>query len=49
LVTGADLLEQFGYLDLGGAFIVQTDHDIDAVPTFANLGTAGRLYFVASS
>lgn len=46
LVTGADLLAQFAYLALGGELIVQTDHDTDAVPTFANLGSTGHLYFV---
>lgn len=48
LVTGTNLLEQFDYLDFGGQLIAQTDHDVDAVPTFANLGSAGRLYFVVS-
>ncbi len=46
LVTGADLLESFAYLDIGGQLIVQTDHDTDAVPTFDNLGSTGHLYFV---
>lgn len=46
LVTGCDLLAQYKYLGLGGALVVQTDHDPDAVPTFANLGVQGRLYFV---
>lgn len=46
LVTGADLLEQFGYLDFGGQLIVQTDNDADAVPTLQNLGSTGNLFFV---
>lgn len=46
IVTGADLLEQFGYLGVGGRFIAQTDHDPDAVPTFSNLGVTGHLYFL---
>lgn len=46
LVTGADLLEQLGYLGIGGQFIVQTDNEADAVPTLANLGTNGHLYFL---
>ena len=46
MVTGADLLEQFGYLGIGGQLFVQTDNDPDAVPTFTNLGTIGHLYFV---
>lgn len=49
LVTGADLFEQFDYLDLGlGALIVQTDHDQDAVPTFTNLGTTGHVYYITA-
>lgn len=47
LVTGSDLLEQFEYLGLGGQLVVQTDHDVGAVPTFENLGTTGHLYFVS--
>lgn len=46
LVTGADLLEQFNYLGIGGGLVVQTASNTDAVPTFANLGTDGNLYFV---
>lgn len=45
LVTGADLLEQFGYLGLGGQMFAQTDHNADAVPTFEDLGTTGHYYF----
>ena len=48
MVTGADLLEQFGYLDFGGELIVQTDNDPDAVPMFTNLGDTGHLYFVVT-
>lgn len=46
LVTGADLLEPYRYLGFGGAMIVQTDHDQDAVPTFENLGLTSHLYFL---
>jgi hypothetical protein len=46
LITGADLLAQLAYLGIGGELIVQTDHDPDAVPTFANLGATGHLYFI---
>jgi hypothetical protein len=46
MITGADLLEQYGYLGIGGQLFVQTDNDTDAVPTFDNLGSLGRLYFV---
>lgn len=47
LVTGADLLAQYGYLGIGGKLIVQTDNDPAAVPTYANLGSTGHLFFVA--
>jgi predicted Zn-dependent protease with MMP-like domain len=46
LVTGCDLLGQFGYLRLGFQLWVATDGDPDAVPTFANLGTQSHLYAV---
>jgi len=49
LVTADDLLEQLGYLGIGGQMIVQTDFDTTQVPTFANLGSTGHLYFVSSS
>lgn len=46
MITGADLLAPYQYLDIGGQLIVQTDNDPDAVPTYDNLGTAGHLYFI---
>jgi hypothetical protein len=48
MVTGADLLEQFAYLGIGGMLLAQTSSDTDAVPTFTNLGSDGNLYFVVS-
>lgn len=47
LVTGADLLAQYGYLNFGGALYVQTTSNPDAVPTFDNLGADAQLYWVA--
>lgn len=47
LVTGADLLAQFAYLGIGGKLIVATDHNTDALPTFANLGVMAHLYYVS--
>lgn len=49
LVTSADLLEQYGYLGIGGQMIVQTDTDPDIVPGFYNLGVGanGHLYFIS--
>jgi hypothetical protein len=49
LITGADLLAQYGYLNFGGALIVQSDVMPDAVPTLANLGKQGHLYFVPTA
>lgn len=46
LVTGADLLEQLGYLEIGGALVCQTDTDLMAPPTFTNLGSTGHVFFV---
>lgn len=45
LVTGEDLLAQYAYLGIVGGLIVQTDHDVNAVPTYANLGVSSHLYF----
>lgn len=49
LITGADLLEQYAYLGLGGSLVAQTDNDVGIVPTFESLGAAANLYFVTSS
>jgi len=46
LVTGADLLAQYDYLNFGGELWVQTDLDPAAVPTYENLGTTSHLYFI---
>jgi hypothetical protein len=46
LVTGANLLEPFAYMDFGGQLYVVTDHDADAQPTFASLGDRSHLLFV---
>lgn len=48
LVTGANLLGQYGYLGFGGGLWAQTLSDQDAVPTFANLGGDGKLYWVTA-
>src|SRR5580658_424570 len=44
LVTGADLLAQYGYLDFGSALYCATDADRLAVPTQTNLGVNSHLY-----
>ena len=46
IITGADCLENLGYLGIGGAIVALTDGDPYAVPTFENLGINSNLYFV---
>lgn len=46
LVTGTDLLAPYGYMNFGGQLVVQTDGDINAIPTYSNIGTSSHLYFV---
>lgn len=46
MVTGADLLEQFDYLNFGFQLVCQTDNNPDAVPTYSNLGSSGHLYAI---
>jgi hypothetical protein len=46
VVTGADLLEQFAYLEFPGLLVVQTDHDRLAQPTFDNLGTLSHMFYI---
>lgn len=47
LVCGSDLLEQLGYLGLGGALLAQTDNSPDTPPTYANLGDSSHVYFLS--
>lgn len=46
LVTGADLLAQYPYLGIGGQLVVGTTGDPYAIPTWANLGDACKLYWI---
>jgi len=48
MVTGVDLLGQYGYLNFGGELIVQSSFEADLIPTYENLGNGGYLYFVVS-
>lgn len=48
LVTGADLFRQYHYLGLTGQLRCQTDHDLAAPPTLANLGSEGHVYFIVN-
>lgn len=45
IVTGADLLAQYGYLNFGGQLVAYTDGDPLVPPTYTNLGTSSHLYF----
>lgn len=47
LVTGADLLAQYGYLGLGVQMYCSTDGDHDAPPRFFNLGLSSHLYIAS--
>lgn len=47
LVTGCDLLAQYAHLGIPGGLYVSTDGDMDAVPTFTNLGIDSHLYFAS--
>jgi uncharacterized protein DUF6983 len=49
LVTGCDLLEQYAYLGIGGAFVVQSSDSPDTVPDYASLGSTGNLFFLIPS
>lgn len=49
LVPGHDILEQYGYLNIGGKLFVYTDGDPGAAPTFDGMGTLSHLYFEPSS
>lgn len=48
IVTGRNLLESFAYLGIGSLY-ASTDGDLNAVPTYSNLGTAGHLYFTPAA
>ncbi len=48
LVTGANLLAQYEYLGIGVPLYVATDGNLDAVPTFTNLGLQCKLYFTTT-
>lgn len=49
LVTGIDLLKQYGYLDFGGELFVRSDSNPPATPTFTNLGQTSHLYWLPFS
>lgn len=46
MVTGTDLLAQYGYLGFGGRLFVTTDRGAGETPTYQGLGITSHLYFV---
>lgn len=46
LVTGCDLLEQYAYVGIGGALVVQSTTDPNLVPDQNSLGLTGNLFFL---
>lgn len=46
LVAATDLLEPYAYMNLGGSLYARTEGDFLTPPTYENLGTLGRLFFV---
>lgn len=46
LVANENLLAPYGYLEIGGQLIAQTDNAPNVPPTYENLGTEGHLYFI---
>lgn len=45
LVTGADLIGQFGYLEFGGQLYAWCDHADEVVPGWDDFGVTGQLLF----
>lgn len=48
LVTGADLLAQYEYLDFAGGLLVYSDAGADVIPDYASFGSTAHLYFVTT-
>lgn len=46
LTAGEDVLQQLGYLGFDGQIRVATDDNPLVEPTYDNLGTNGRVYFI---
>ena len=49
MLSGHDLLQQYGYLDFPGVLFVQTNGNVNASPTYENLGIESFLYFGVKS
>lgn len=54
LVTGGDLLGQFGYVGVGGddadakLFVISDQLPPDTVPDFTHLGSTGHVYYMSN-
>lgn len=46
LVAGVNLLAPYAYMNLGGALYARTEGGMYVAPTYENLGTLGRVFFV---
>ena len=46
LTAGENVLQQFDYLGIAGEIRVQTDGDDLVEPTYANLGSNGKVLFI---
>jgi probable HAF family extracellular repeat protein len=46
MITGADLLAQYVYMNFGGMLLAQSDFDWTVPPTFDDLGRVGHLYWI---
>lgn len=46
VVTGVDLLAPYGYLGFDGQIIVQSQANIDDIPTFETLGGDGLVFYL---
>lgn len=47
LTAGEDVLQQFAYLGIGGEIRVETDGNSLVEPTYGDLGSNGKVLFIA--
>lgn len=46
LTAGENILQQFDYLGIGGEIRVETDGNALVEPTYGNLGSNGKVFFI---
>lgn len=46
LTAGEDVLQQFAYLNIGGEIRIETDGNVLFEPTYDNLGSNGKVFFI---